>query len=192
MATAAEIIANIERGQSYMSASVSGDLNRAKKKTGCFEFGDEVYQLNNIINSLKDRRDQSLIEDDPISNKLNDCLIEIIGDYTIPSTMITGYWWTSDDGLPLTDSQIVTKNSFQFEEGQPIRVPLDVDTFSFYGIAYPISQTTKTKYQDVAVSSNKGDIGGIDNLLGSAVLTTLFKQHNTNYPSIQTTDLILS
>lgn len=105
---------------------------------------------------------------------------------------LVGYWFESQDGQPLTNSQILASNPFNFTDGGSLNVPFNIDQFAFYGFAYPIAQPTKTNYQDVANPLNQGEIGSPTDLFGAVSTTADFKQHITNYPSTQVTNLIIT
>lgn len=100
-------------------------------------------------------------------------------------TMVTGYiWFTPYDepNTPLTEEEILTKDTFQFSSGQDFEVLMNsFGQYVYPNIAYPATEPTKTRYQNTDVSDDNGDFG-TGKLLDIALTTGSFKQHNGTYP----------
>lgn len=79
MAIAAEILENIERGHNYASDLITTDLNRAKKRAGKFSFRNETSLLLQLLLALECRVYINKINNDEVSDYLNDVLLGIIG-----------------------------------------------------------------------------------------------------------------
>lgn len=185
------MLADIARGETQLASMVDKSIKseRFGDCIGCSDCSKLEDCLLSIIDSLKFRIDNELL--DEITESLYIELILIIGKTIIPNS-ITGYWFITDSSEPLTEEELLSSTPFSFAPGGAMRVPFKVESFSFYGVAYPLSETDKTKYVDSADADNKGDLGTPSDLMGAVSTTENFKQQITNYPSIQITDLILS
>lgn len=187
MAFPSDILEDIERGYQYLSnlnVELQGDL-----MMGCKCSPNAINQLSRTLTALDAKVELDEYDDVVMANLK--ILYLIIGD-SVPEVILTGYWWFNNTGTPLTEEQILSSNSFTFIQGADIPVPFNVTDYSFYGWAYPSSEGVKNYFQDASVPDNKGYIGMPDELMGAPVITGQHRQFNTNYPTLQTTNLIFS
>lgn len=95
---------------------------------------------------------------------------------------LVGYWWLSDEGdEPLTESEILEQNEFNFADGGSMTVAFTGLTYKVPNIAYPDSQANRTEYVNADNPVDTGDLGTGTDLLNAVVVTGAFKQQNGNY-----------
>lgn len=172
-----EALTDIENGRRYFSALNSEYIGEMQKGCDCKPLAYDC--LMNTLKAVEYKNE--LNEYDDIAKKNLDIMLKIIGEAPIVETM-TGYWWLSDEGdEPLTQSEILDTNSFNFSSGSSFTVPFVEVVYKALNIAYPNSEPSRTSYTNIANPDDFGTLGGGGDLLGSVVNTGIFKQQNGNY-----------